>query len=328
MQERVTLGVMPATTAPPLQTGAQTIAHRRQFQRFAWAVLGWNILVVLWGAYVRASGSGAGCGNHWPFCNGEVVPRAPQLTTIIEFTHRMMSGVALILVVALYLGAVWRFPKAHIVRRVSAWGIGFMLTEALLGAGLVLFRYVDHNESVGRAIYLSAHLVNTQLLLAVLTMAAVCSAAHTPQFTGSWPARLFATLAIALGVSVTGTIAALGDTLYPAVSFAAGVHQEMSATASILLRLRIIHPMIAIMGALYIAAIAILWIREDRKFAFAAAFLTVAQLGAGALNVALLAPIWMQIVHLLIADLLWITLVLLCLRSSARPSLPVAPSDT
>jgi heme a synthase len=317
-----------AITAPPLQTEAQTAAHREQFHKFAWAVLGWNVLVVLWGAYVRASGSGAGCGNHWPFCNDEVVPRAPQLTTIIEFTHRMMSAVALILVVALYLGAVWRFPKRHIVRRVAALGIVFMLTEALLGAGLVLFRYVDHNESVGRAIYLSAHLVNTLLLLAVLTMTAFCSAARTPQFARAWSPRLLATLLVAVGVCVTGAIAALGDTLYPATSFAAGVQQEMSATAGILLRLRIVHPAIAILGGLYIAAIAILLMREDRRFAFAAAFLTAAQLGAGALNVALLAPVWMQIVHLLIADLLWITLVLLCLRSISRPYPPGAPSDT
>ena len=311
-RNRVKVELMATTTAPPLQTAGQITAHRSQFQKFAWAVLGWNILVVLWGAYVRASGSGAGCGNHWPFCNGEVVPRAPQLTTIIEFTHRMMSGVALILVVVLYAGAVWVFPKRHMVRRGAALGVIFMLTEALLGAGLVLFRYVDHNESLGRAIYLSAHLVNTQLLLAVLTMTALCSAVRVPRLTGS--TRLLSTLAAALVVSVTGAIAALGDTLYPAVSFAAGVQQELSATAGILLRLRMVHPAIAILGGVYIAITAFRsGMAEHRKLAFAAAFLTTAQLGAGALNVALLAPVWMQIVHLLIADVLWITLVALCL---------------
>jgi heme a synthase len=308
---RVTVELMATTTAPPLQTGEQITPHRSQFQKFAWAVLGWNVLVVLWGAYVRASGSGAGCGNHWPFCNGEVVPRAPQLTTIIEFTHRMMSGVALIMVVALYAGAVWIFPKRHIVRRGAALSVVFILTEALLGAGLVLFRYVDHNESLGRAIYLSAHLVNTQLLLAVLTATALCSAVRTPRVTGS--PRLLSTLAAALVVSVTGAIAALGDTLYPAVSFAAGVQQELSATAGILLRLRMVHPAIAILGGIYIAITAFRSRTADhRKLAVAATFLTAAQLGAGALNVVLLAPIWMQIVHLLIADVLWITLVALC----------------
>jgi heme A synthase len=188
-----------------------------------------------------------------------------------------------------------------------------MLTEALLGAGLVLFRYVDHNESLGRAIYLSAHLVNTQLLLAVLTMTALSA----PRLTGS--ARLLSTLAVALVVSVTGAIAALGDTLYPAVSFAAGVQQELSATAGILLRLRMVHPAIAILGGIYIAITVFRnWTTDHRRLAFAAAALTVAQLGAGALNVALLAPVWMQIVHLLIADVLWITLVALCFRAPDR----------
>src|SRR5271163_3147701 len=92
----------------------------RGLVRFAWGVVAYNVLVILWGAYVRASGSGAGCGNHWPLCNGDVVPQSPQLATIIEFTHRMMSGVALIMVVALYAVAVWRFPKNHVVRKVSA----------------------------------------------------------------------------------------------------------------------------------------------------------------------------------------------------------------
>ncbi len=47
------------------------------FSRYAWGVLLWNVLVALWGAYVRATGSGAGCGSHWPTCNGEILPRAP-----------------------------------------------------------------------------------------------------------------------------------------------------------------------------------------------------------------------------------------------------------
>src|ERR1700684_1200295 len=141
-RNRVKVELMATTTAPPLQTGGQITAHRSQFQRFAWAVLGWNILVVLWGAYVRASGSGAGCGNHWPLCNGEVVPQSPQIATVIEFTHRMMSGVAVALVVALYAAAVWRFPRQHVMRKISALGIFFIVTEALLGAGLVLFKYV------------------------------------------------------------------------------------------------------------------------------------------------------------------------------------------
>src|SRR5580700_6986369 len=135
-----------AIAAVPSALDERMPARPSLFIRFAWMVLVWNLLVVLWGAYVRASGSGAGCGNHWPLCNGEVVPRAPQLATVIEFTHRGMSGVALVLIGALYLWAIRRFPSRHLVRTSAALSSLFIVTEALLGAGLVLFKYVDHNE--------------------------------------------------------------------------------------------------------------------------------------------------------------------------------------
>ena len=91
---------------------ASAARPRSGFAAYAWAVLGFNLLVILWGAFVRATGSGAGCGSHWPLCNGEVLPRAPALATLIEFSHRLTSGVALLLVIGLVVGA-WRgFPRA------------------------------------------------------------------------------------------------------------------------------------------------------------------------------------------------------------------------
>src|SRR5258708_468258 len=140
--------------------------------RFAWGVLAWNVLVVLWGAYVRASGSGAGCGSHWPLCNGEVVPRAPRPDTIIEFAHRATSGMDVIATVALAVWSFYLFPRRHSVRRLAILGVIFLIFEALLGAGLVRFEYVGHNASVGRALYLCLHLVNTQVLLAMLALTA------------------------------------------------------------------------------------------------------------------------------------------------------------
>src|SRR5260370_28805435 len=113
-----------------------------KFTRAAWGVLAWNFVVVLWGAYVRASGSGAGCGSHWPLCNGEVVPRAPGIATIIEFTHRATSGVALIATIGLAVWSFFLFPRKHRVRRMAILGAIFLIVEALLGAGLVLFEYV------------------------------------------------------------------------------------------------------------------------------------------------------------------------------------------
>ena len=309
-----------ATTAAPSTLDRRTPGHHKQFIRFAWTVLAWNLLVVLWGAYVRASGSGAGCGNNWPLCNGQVVPAAPALATVIEFTHRLMSGGALVLIAALYAWAFRQFPRGHVVRLTSALAIVFIVAEALLGAGLVLFRYVAANESAGRAVYLSAHLVNTQLLLAVLAITASRAAARTPALTGERSAKLLATLPVALVVSVTGAVAALGDTLYPASSLASGLRQDLSATAHVLLRLRVFHPAVAILGGAYIIYAALIATRQwpNRRVAFAAAGLAIAQLCAGALNVLTLAPVWMQIVHLLLADLLWLSLVLLSLRSLQR----------
>src|ERR1017187_2983546 len=85
----------------------------RRFSQVAWGVLAYNMLVVLWGAFVRATGSGAGCGNRWPLCNGVIVPHAPRIETIIEFTHRATSGLALVSVAALCLWAFRLFPRGH-----------------------------------------------------------------------------------------------------------------------------------------------------------------------------------------------------------------------
>lgn len=308
--------------AGPLAADGRVWAGRSRFSRFAWVVLAWNFAVVLWGAYVRASGSGAGCGSHWPLCNGEVVPSAPQLATVIEFTHRISSGVALALIATLCVWAFRRFPRGDLVRRMAALSAFFIVTEALLGAGLVLFRYVAQNESGGRAIYLSAHLVNTQLLLAMLAATAFLAAPRAPQLTGQWSRAIMAMLLASLAVSITGAVAALGDTLYPAPSLAAGIFQDFSPASSLLLRLRLLHPALAIAGGAYIAIAAFTktHLEGTRAPAFAATLLAMVQLCAGALNVVLRAPIWMQILHLLLADLLWISLVLLllCAREAGR----------
>ena len=261
------------------------------FARFAWGVLGYNILVVLWGAYVRASGSGAGCGSHWPLCNGEVIPRAPQLATLIEFTHRIMSGISLAAVAVLW---VWSRRFDPRVRTAATLSAVLLVVEALLGAGLVLFEYVAHNASVGRAFYLSAHLANTQLLLAALT-ATAWLAQHAPPKRMGTACKI--ALLVAIGVSVTGAIAALGDTL-----LAAGV------AAQFLVRLRVLHPFLAIAGGGYIALVAM------KRRGFAVVVLVLLQLAAGAANIALLAPVGMQIFHLLLADILWVALVLLTLQ--------------
>ena len=287
------------------------VVGSRNFTRFAWAALAWNVGVVLWGAVVRASGSGAGCGNHWPLCNGQVVPQAAAVQTLIEFTHRAMSGIALVAVAALMFWSFRAFPRRHRVRKMAVASFCFLIAEALLGAGLVLFEYVGANGSAGRALYLSLHLVNTLFLLAALALTAWFS--RHPDRT---PRRVAGIFRIALGAAlllcVSGAIAALGDTLFPASSLAAGIRQDFSGAASFLVRLRVLHPALALLAGIFFAWIAVTELR-GRSHPLALPFLivTVTQLCAGSVNLALLAPVGMQIVHLFLADLVWIMLVLL-----------------
>ncbi len=313
-----------------------------RFARYGWAVLGFNVLVILWGAYVRASGSGAGCGAHWPLCNGVVIPRAPALETIIELTHRATSGVALLLVVAQLAWARRIAPRRGPLWWAAHAAMALMLTEALVGAGLVLFEMVAENASLARAWWLAAHLLNTFGLLAMLGLVPWLAArARIPAgpfslagaLRTAWCAagRERGLLLVALGgtllLGMTGAITALGDTLFPSRSLAEGFAQDVSPTAHLLIRLRVIHPTLAVaMAAVLLLTAGVCATRrpsrETRRFGIAVASLVVTQLLAGVVNLVLLAPTWMQLVHLLLADLLWLALVGL-----AAATLATAPRD-
>jgi heme A synthase len=210
------------------------------------------------------------------------------------------------------------------VRRYALLSVVFLFAEALLGAGLVLFEFVASNASVGRAFYLSLHLVNTQFLLAALVLTAWYSRVGVPDAVRR-SSRVLAALPVAVVVSVTGAIAALGDTLYPVASLAEGMRQDLSTASSFLLRLRVLHPVLAVLAAGYFAYAAMSVLRSKPRplavqIALTAIVLAVAQLGAGAINLTLLAPVWMQLVHLLLADLMWLSLVLLVVEAPAYSS--------
>jgi len=296
-----------------------------RFARFGWAVLGYNLLVILWGAYVRASGSGAGCGAHWPLCNGVVIPREPAIETLIELTHRATSGVALLLVV---VQLVWARRLAP--RRSTTWvathvAMTLMITEALVGAGLVLFEMVADNVSLARAWWLAAHLLNTFLLIAALTLVPwFASGARAPRLDEPSGERglLVASLFGMLAVGMSGAVTALGDTLFPATSLAAGLAQDLDPTSHLLVRLRVIHPTLAIgVGTLIALTAGVAMVRRPspmtRHLGTVTIGLVATQLLAGLVNLVLLAPTWMQLVHLLLADLLWIVLVLLAAATLA-----------
>jgi heme A synthase len=291
----------------------------KRFQKFSWAALGYNLLVILWGAFVRASGSGAGCGAHWPLCNGEVIPQSPRLATTIEFIHRTTSGISVILILGLLVWAWLAYPKRHPVRTGAVLSMVFILTEALVGAGLVLFQWVGLNESIGRTVSIAIHLVNTFLLLASLALTAWWASGGKPirlAGQGLFLAGLALALLGVLTLGVTGSINALGDTLFPATSLSSGFQQDFTPGANFLLRLRVLHPLLAAAVGLY-TIILVTFLRFKRteqaikRLSLILGGIVLLQLTAGLLNLVLLAPVWMQLVHLLLADSLWITLVLL-----------------
>lgn len=287
-----------------------------QFPKFAWGVLIYNVAVIIWGTYVRATGSGAACGAHWPLCNGEVIPLAPQTATLVEYSHRLMSGLAIISVVILIVWAFRAYPKKHLARVGATLSLLFMISEALVGAGLVLFKLAGENTSIVRAFTTSLHLVNTFLLLAALTLTAWWAsggrALHWQSNVKSW---MFVVGFIGmLMIGVSGAIAALGDALFPAQTLAAGFAADLDPTSHLFLRLRIFHPFIAIAVGLYVMILSAsfgLTHAQAKRFAITLIAIIAFQWIVGVVNVLLLAPAWMQMFHLLITDALWITFILM-----------------
>lgn len=291
--------------------------HR--FAVYAWGTLVYNIAVILWGAFVRSSGSGAGCGTHWPLCHGAVIPETTHHTTFIEFAHRISSGLALLLVVGLLTWGLYHYPRGSLVRWGAGFALLFMVIEALLGAGLVLFELVAENASVARAVWMSLHLVNIFWLLSCLALCAWWSSGGRMNMV--WPeSRTLLALTIALGgtllLSTSGALTALSDTLFPVASLAAGFQQDLDPSAHFLVRLRPLHPIVAVLMSFYLIVVA--WQFYERRltarmrwFASLLTLFIAMQLITGVLNVVLLAPTAMQIIHLLLAMLVWITLVLL-----------------
>ena len=294
----------------------------------AWFTLGWNVLVILWGAVVRATGSGAGCGAHWPTCNGSVIPLAPTVGTLIEYSHRLTSGVALVLVALLFYLVQRHREPGHLARFWSAASMVLILSEAAVGAGLVLFERVASDTSTARGYWISGHLINTFLLLAALTLTARFSdfpsrgfskdigplQATFPSAGRGLPTILAVLALVATGIS--GAIAALGDTLFKAASLREALAQDFSEASHIFLRIRILHPVIALIGGGLVLTVAYRIMTSNpnrpkaRKLGLSLAVLVLTQWFLGLTNLVLLAPTWLQIVHLLVADLVWMSLIL------------------
>lgn len=292
----------------------------KALQRFAWTVLAYNVAVIVWGAAVRATGSGGGCGEHWPLCDGTLVVHHPAIATLIELSHRVTSGIDLVCVLTLFLWVFVRLPRRHLARAGVVAVIVFTFVEALLGALLVELGLVANNHSPIRAIYLGLHFTNTLLLLGALALTAHLLSRSAASLRGSVrlraPRLALTGLIATLIVGVAGSLAALGDTLYPAHNLMAAIAQDFSPGSSWLLRIRWVHPALSFIAGAFICWLVVSALRRPeassaRPLAITVALLLGLQYALGVADVTLLAPTWIQMIHLLGADLLWISLVLL-----------------
>ncbi len=292
----------------------------RRFTNYAWGVLLFTVLVVLWGAVVRATGSGDGCGAHWPTCDGVLFPKGTRTGQFIEFFHRVTSGLSLLGIVGVWVWSRRIFPKGHLVRLGATYSVVFIILESLLGASLVLFRLVAHDTSVARAIIAPIHLTNTLLLIGSITLTAWWST-H-PQHRPVWQGQGMLAWALGwgfVGILVTaaaGAITALGDTLFPVGNTPEAVQRALNPGEHFLVQLRIWHPFIAILVSVYTLMVAnwVATLRQSRHtqfFARAVWVTFVVQLLLGFINIKLAAPLQIQVLHLLLSDLVWLSWLLL-----------------
>ncbi len=291
-----------------------------RFAKYAWLVLAYNVVVILWGVFLRASKSGDGCGQHWLTCHGEVIPSAPEMKTVIEFSHRLTSGIAFIAVLVLLIWAFRRYEKGNSIRKATLVSFIFIITEALVGAGLVLTGNTAETLTAARPFWMIGHLTNTFILLAFLTLTAWFASGGKPLNFKTQPKVL---LMLGLGVfgifliGVTGSVAALSNMLFPSASISEGIAKDFSETSHILLRLRVSHPILSIIVGIFLVFLAG-WIKSLAKenasvsrWANVLTILILVQFAWGAVTLLTLAPIVMQLVHLFLADAVWIAFMLM-----------------
>lgn len=292
----------------------------RGLRIYAWIVTVYTILVIVWGGAVTATGSGNGCGDHWPLCDGQVILTHPHMKMMIEYAHRLSSGAALFAIFAL-LFWTWRATRRrHIARIFSVAAAILILNEALLGAGLVLLRLTTGGVTLERVLYFALHFTNTFLLLA-----AVAGTAHfLSRRTGFMRGEIrFQSLRFGLPgliallvVAVSGSVAELGDMIYPSSNLRAAIMADFSSHGSLLVRLRWLHPAFALLAGIFLLWLVFGALQKPalRGFGMAVIALLGLQYTLGITDVLLLAPTWIQLTHLFVADLLWVSVFLLAVR--------------
>ena len=267
-----------------------------------------SILSILAGAIVRATGSGDGCGASWPTCNGRVIPSLETSSEIIEFSHRSISGVLLIVTLLLFVKS--KDPDTPLLhKKIINYLTFFVLLEAAIGAVIVIYEWVGLNSSLPRIIAVPLHLVNTFALLGFYTLIFYLLRESENKLSNFFDKRIKIAFVLFFLTGATGSITALADVLFPSASFVEGFIEDFDSTSEVLTRLRILHPFVSTILSIFLFSESN---RFKKEFAIDASIIKVLVIVGvilGVLNVVSNIILPLSILHLLLADLLWITYV-------------------
>lgn len=285
-----------------------------KFRSFAFYLLIYTLLVILWGAWVRISHSGDGCGDTWPLCNGQLIPEAQRGKTWVEFGHRLTSGLYGLIVIYFWWVARKTYPKGHFTRLTANFTLFFTITEALLGAKLVLFGLVATNASGYRALIIALHQLNSFMLTGAVGLAIASATLDAPLRSFTTANRRYALLPwLIVIVGVTGAWASLSNSLFPSTDLLSGFMQDWDKDSHFLIKLRVLHPILALTIGGYLiyffwnkSQMATSFILQKKSLHLAAAFFCA--LSFGVMTLVFLAPVWMKIVHLTLAHVVWVML--------------------
>lgn len=299
------------------KTGHQmqtTCEQRKKLTLFAQTLFYYTLVVILWGAWVRISHSGDGCGDTWPLCGGKLIPEVERGKTWVEYGHRLMSGVYGILVFVFWLWGRRLLPKKSLAATAILLTFLFTISEALLGAKLVIFGLVTSNDTPFRAFVMALHQINSLLLTGSIAVAWLGLQANDSML-GKHAVKIkdffsLRTLSILL-FAITGAWASLSTTLFPSESLISGLMNDLSAESHYLVRLRILHPLLAVSLGLYF--VWDYWTKSlstetnelSKKISAQTAFAFLVAIAFGASTLLALSPTWMKLTHLGIAHLLW-----------------------
>lgn len=283
-----------------------------RLSRFAWAVVWYTVLIVLWGAWVRISHSGDGCGDQWPLCNGQAVPVGGPVKSWIEVSHRYSTALYGVLVLGLIVAARRQFRPCHPARFWSVATLIFTISEALIGRQLVTLSLVDQSIDPLRLLVMPLHLVNTSALLVstVMTAESISFRESVRRSLSPGLKRTVRMCALALLVVLcTGAIAALGSHLAPSSSLEAGLAKDFAQDSHAAVRLRLLHPLLALSLVVFGPWAITKWSQHapnvHAKVWCARLLRTlIVAIAVGGLALLLHAPPWLKILHLLLANVL------------------------